>query len=75
MNFDREALDMDVRYISEPEKVDAERRAKEEAAEAKRKAIANGRLRKKKPVRNRGKETYRGREEPTYLAVSCSVCR
>lgn len=28
VNFDREALDMDVRYISEPEKVDAERRAK-----------------------------------------------
>lgn len=24
VNFDREALDMDVRYISEPEKVDAE---------------------------------------------------
>lgn len=23
VNFDREALDMDVRYISEPEKVDA----------------------------------------------------
>lgn len=38
--FDREALDMDVRYISEPEKVDAERRAKEEAAEAERKALA-----------------------------------
>lgn len=28
VNFDREALDMDVRYIFEPEKVDAERRAK-----------------------------------------------
>ena len=40
VNFDREALDMDVRYISEPEKVDAERRAMEEAAEAERKAIA-----------------------------------
>lgn len=40
MEFDREALDMDVRYISEPEKVEAERRAQEEAEEAKRLAIA-----------------------------------
>lgn len=39
IDFDREALDMDVRYISESEKVDAERRAKEEAAAAERKAI------------------------------------
>ena len=40
VNFDREALDMDIRYISEPEKVEAERKAKEEAAEAERKALA-----------------------------------
>lgn len=38
--LDREALYMDVRYISEPEKVNAERRAKEEAAAAERKALA-----------------------------------
>ena len=40
VNFDREALDMDIRYISEPEKVEAERKAKEEAAETERKALA-----------------------------------
>lgn len=40
VNFDREALDMDIRYISEPENVEAERKAKEEAAEAERKALA-----------------------------------
>ena len=50
VNFDREALDMDVRYISEPEKVDAERRAMEEAAEAERRLSQNVRLRKKKPA-------------------------
>ena len=46
--FDREALDMDVRYISEPEKVDAERRAKEAAAEAERKALAKKEAAKEK---------------------------
>ena len=51
VNFDREALDMDVRYISEPEKVDAERRAMEEAAEAERKAIAKREVAKEKPER------------------------
>ena len=40
VKFDREALDMDIRYISEPEKVEAERKAKEEAAEIERKALA-----------------------------------
>ena len=35
-----EALDMDIRYISEPEKVEAERKAKEEAAQAVWKALA-----------------------------------
>lgn len=49
--FDREALDMDVRYISEPEKVDAERRAMEEAAEAERKAIAKREAAKEKNAR------------------------
>lgn len=48
--FDREALDMDVRYISEPEKVDAERRAKEEAAEAERKALAKKEAAREKHV-------------------------
>lgn len=57
VNFDREALDMDVRYISEPEKVDAERRALEDAAEAERKAIANREAAKEKA---RKKETHRG---------------
>ena len=40
VNFDREALNMDIRYISEPEKVEAKRKAKEEAAEVERKALA-----------------------------------
>ena len=48
VNFDREALDMDVRYISEPEKVDAERRAMEEAVEAERKALAKREAAKEK---------------------------
>ncbi len=51
VNFDREALDMDVRYISEPEKVDAERRAKEEAAESSEGRLPNARRLKKKPAR------------------------
>ena len=42
---------MDVRYISEPEKVEAERRAMEEAAEAERKAIVKREAAKKKPAR------------------------
>ena len=59
VNFDREALDMDVRYISEPEKVDAERRAMEEAAEAERKAIAKREAAERKsPQESRRKETY-----------------
>lgn len=48
VNFDRKALDMDVRYISKPEKVDAERRAMEEAAEAEREAIAKREAAKEK---------------------------
>ena len=40
VNFDREALDLDIRYISEPEKVEAERKAKEEATEVERKVLA-----------------------------------
>ena len=39
---------MNMRYISEPEKVDAERRAMEEAAEAERKAIAKREAAKEK---------------------------
>ncbi|WP_051729223.1 hypothetical protein [Akkermansia muciniphila] len=53
IDFDREALDMDVRYISEPEKVEAERRAKEEAAAADRKAINRALIMREK-LRNHG---------------------
>lgn len=40
LTLDREALDTDMRYISESEKVDAERRMKVEAAEAEQTALA-----------------------------------
>jgi len=43
---------MDVRYISEPEKVDAERKAKEEAAEAERKTFAKKEAAKEKVPTN-----------------------
>ena len=56
VNFDREALDMDVRYISEPEKVEAERRAMEEAAEYRQTRGGE----RKSAQESRGKETYRG---------------
>lgn len=61
MNFDREALDIDVRYISEPEKVDAERRALEDAAEAERKAIAKREAAKEKPARKKRIEDEKNR--------------
>lgn len=64
--FDREALDMDVRYISEPEKVDAERRAKEEAAEAERKAIAKREAAKEK-ARLKAEEKKRIADEKNRL--------
>lgn len=57
VNFDREALDMDVRYFPEPEKVAAERRALEDAAETERNAIAKREAAKEKA---RKKETHRG---------------
>lgn len=66
VNFDREALDMDVRYISEPEKVDAERRAKEEAAEAERKAIAKRETAKEK-ARKKAEEKKRIEDEKNRL--------
>lgn len=66
LNFDREALDMDVRYISEPEKVDAERRAKEEAAEAERKAIAKREAAKEK-ARKKAEEKKRIEDEKNRL--------
>ncbi len=66
VNFDREALDMDVRYISEPEKVDAERRAMEEAAEAERKAIAKRETAKEK-ARKKAEEKKRIEEEKNRL--------
>ena len=66
VNFDREALDMDVRYISEPEKVDAERRAMEEAAEAERKAIAKREAAKEK-ARKKAEEKKRIEEEKNRL--------
>ena len=66
VNFDREALDMDVRYISEPEKVDAERRAMEEAAEAERKAIAKREAAKEK-ARKKAEEKKRIEDEKNRL--------
>lgn len=66
VNFDREALDMDVRYISEPEKMDAERRAMEEAAEAERKAIAKREAAKEK-ARKKAEEKKRIKNEKNRL--------
>ena len=66
VNFDRETLDMDVRYISEPEKVDAERRAMEEAAEAERKAIAKREAAKER-ARKKAEEKKRIEEEKNRL--------
>ncbi len=65
-NFDREALDMDVRYISEPEKVEAERRAKEEAAEAERKKQAKKEAAREK-ARKRAEEKKRIEDEKNRL--------
>lgn len=66
LNFDREALDMDVRYISEPEKVEAERKAMEEAAEAERKALAKKEAAKEK-ARKKAEEKKRIEEEKNRL--------
>lgn len=66
VNFDRDALYMDVRYISEPEKVDAERRAMEEAAEAERKAIAKREAAKEK-ARRKAEEKKRIEDEKNRL--------
>ncbi len=66
VNFDREALDMDVRFISEPEKVNAERRAMEEAAEAERKAIAKRKAAKEK-ARKKAEEKKRIEDDKNRL--------
>ena len=66
LNFDRDALDMDVRYISEPEKVEAERKAKEEAAEAERKALAKKEAAKEK-ARKKAEEKKRIEDEKNRL--------
>lgn len=66
VELDREALDMDVRYVSEPEKVDAERRAKELAADEKRKAIAKREAAKEK-ARKKAEEKKRIEEERNRL--------
>lgn len=66
IDFDREALDMDVRYISEPEKVEAERRAKEEAAAAERKAIAKREAAREK-ARQKAEEKKRIEDEKNRL--------
>ena len=66
VNFDRDAIDMDVRYISEPEKVNAERRAMEEAAEAERKAIAKREAAKEK-ARRKAEEKKRIEDEKNRL--------
>ncbi|MCM1356056.1 MAG: phage integrase SAM-like domain-containing protein, partial [Staphylococcus sp.] len=66
LNFDREALDMDVRYISEPEKVEAERKAMEEAAEAERKALAKKEAAKEK-ARKKAEEKKRIEDEKNRL--------
>ncbi len=50
VNFDREALDMDIRYISEPEKVEAERKAKRKQRRQSEKLWRSVRLREKKLV-------------------------
>ena len=57
---------MDVRYISEPEKVSTERRAMEEAAEAERKAIAKREAAKEK-ARKKAEEKKRIEEEKNRL--------
>ena len=57
---------MDVRYISETEKVDAERRAMEEAAEAERKAIAKREAAKEK-ARKKAEEKKRIEDEKNRL--------
>ena len=66
LTFDREALDMDIRYISEPEKVEAERRAKEEAAEAERKELAKKEAAREK-ARKRAEEKKRIEDEKNRL--------
>ncbi len=66
VNFAREALDMDVRYISEPEKVEAERKAKEEAAEAERKALAKKEAAKEN-ARKKAEEKKRIEDEKNRL--------
>ncbi len=57
---------MNMRYISEPEKVDAEHRAMEEAAEAERKAIAK-REAAKEEARKKAEEKKRIEDEKNRL--------
>lgn len=57
---------MNMRYISEPEKVDAERQAMEEAAEAERKAIAKREAAKEK-ARKKAEEKKRIEDEKNRL--------
>ena len=68
VNFDREALDMDIRYISEPEKVEAECKAKEEAAEAERKALAKREAAREK-ARLKAEEKKRKEDEKNRLIL------
>lgn len=64
---------MNMRYISEPEKVDAERQAMEEAAEAERKAIAK-REAAKEEARKKA-EKHIEDEKNRLMAAPRSVCR
>jgi len=57
---------MDIRYISEPEKVEAERKAKEEAAEAERKVLAKREAAREK-ARLKAEEKKRKEDEKNRL--------
>ena len=63
---------MDIRYISEPEKVEAERKAKEEAAEAERKALAKREAAREK-ARLKAEEKKRKEDEKNRLIWSFLV--
>ena len=72
VNFDREALDMDIRYIYEPEKVEADRKSKEETTEAERKALAKREAAREK-ARLKAEEKKRKEDEKNRLIWSFLV--
>ena len=72
VNFDRETLDMDIRYISEPEKAEVERKAKEAAAAAERKALAKREAAREK-ARLKAEKKKRKEDEKNRLIWSFLV--